>query len=196
MVPTTRAFTLLAVLAYTTTCVADVWMSNPTAGKKLFHTQWTIGTPARIKWRLTSPTSKEDVANIYLVGGDYKAYKRIKTLGEGIVLGSHKLDIPKVPNVDCMSSCAIEIWIGSGQGKGDFYSHNFTIAIHGATSNSADKATSAIGVNTQPNGPITMTSSTAKGTQPQAVNSAGSNANKGALTMVMTAVIGAAAYLL
>ncbi|KAF9931708.1 hypothetical protein BGZ75_000181 [Mortierella antarctica] len=126
MMSMTRTLGLIAVLAYSTTCLAAVWSTDPVA-----ETRWKIGAPADIHWKLNSPTSKADNATIYLVGGDYTAYKRLATLGKGITLGTHKLTVPKVPNVDCGASCALEFVIDSGPGIGDFYSHNFTISATG-----------------------------------------------------------------
>ncbi|KAF9964386.1 hypothetical protein BGZ70_006547 [Mortierella alpina] len=122
----TRTLGLIAVLTYSTTCLAAVWSTDPVA-----ETHWKIGAPADIHWKLNSPTSKKDNATIYLVGGDYTAYKRLATLGKGVVLGTHKLTVPKVPEVDCGASCALEFVIESGPGMGDFYSHNFTISTTG-----------------------------------------------------------------
>ncbi|KAF9960990.1 hypothetical protein BGZ72_005293 [Mortierella alpina] len=126
MMSMTRTLGLAAVLAYSSTCFAAVWSTDPVA-----ETHWKIGAPADIHWKLNSPTSKADNATIYLVGGDYTAYKRLATLGKDVVLGTHKLTVPKVPDVACGASCALEFVIESGPGIGDFYSHNFTISTTG-----------------------------------------------------------------
>ncbi|KAF9356751.1 hypothetical protein BGX26_004813 [Mortierella sp. AD094] len=197
MIPTTRGLALLTVLAYTSTCFADVWTTNPTA-----QTVWTIGEPAEIQWQLKPNNSKADIANITLVGGDYTAYQPILLLGANIVLGIHKLPIAKVPNVSCGSSCALQFLIKDGPGKGYYYTHNFTIAAPGAapaTTTGSDKVTTPVPVpgSTQPNGPTTQVQSAAKGAQSQAVNSATSDINKSALVVMMTAAIGSAlAYLI
>ncbi|KAG0242269.1 hypothetical protein B0O80DRAFT_499454 [Mortierella sp. GBAus27b] len=197
MITFTRALSFATVLAYASTSLADVWISHPIA-----DTQWKIGAPAEIRWRLTSPTSKQDVATVYLVGGDYTAYKRLETLGKDVVLGDHKLAIPKVPSVDCGSSCAVEFWINDGPGKGDHYSHTFTLSNSGAAP--ANSSTSASGTKSTPggtsnvqngaatNGPNTTAQGTTKGTQPETTSNANVNAGKGSMTLVMTAVSGVA----
>ncbi|KAG0196327.1 hypothetical protein BGX28_010295 [Mortierella sp. GBA30] len=139
MIPAIRTLTLLTVLAYSSKCLADVWSTDPVA-----ETYWKIGAPAEIHWTLQSPTSKAQVATIFLVGGDYTAYKRLETLGKDIVLGTHKLFLSKVPNVDCGSSCAIEFLLDKD--KGDYYTHNFTISATGAAAAStSDKSASSSG---------------------------------------------------
>ncbi|KAF9439007.1 hypothetical protein BGZ76_001459 [Entomortierella beljakovae] len=139
---------------------------------------------------------------------DYKAYKRLVTLGEDVKFDDRhgKFVIKKVPSVDCKSSCAIEFLVKGGEGAGDFYSHNFTITtteaalpVSGSAIPPADKSTSASGGSAQANGPITLVQNAAKGAQPQSSgmgNSASSIASKGALAMALTAVVGMASYLI
>ncbi|KAF9209338.1 hypothetical protein BGZ49_005032 [Haplosporangium sp. Z 27] len=197
MIPPTRTLAFMTLLAFASTCVADVNSIDPTA-----PTRWTIGGNAEIHWTLTSPTAKTDIVDIYLVGGDYAAFKRIADLGKDITLGNHKLVIDKVPDVSCGSTCAIEFVLKS-PGQGDYYSHNFTIAAAGAStapasSNStslAGKVTSVNPGSTQPNGPTTMLQNTAKGAQPQAANNANRDVNKGASAMWTTVAMGVVAYL-
>ncbi|KAG0035624.1 hypothetical protein BGZ82_005209 [Podila clonocystis] len=127
-----RLLSIAAIAAYASTCAADVLSSNPVAG-----TSWVIGRPAEIRWRLSSPTAKNDTATIFLVGGDHTAYTRLETLATSVVLGTHKLIIPKVPNISCGDSCALEFWL-DGEGRvGDFYSHSFAISVTGVVTISA-----------------------------------------------------------
>ncbi|KAG0361730.1 hypothetical protein BG005_007436 [Podila minutissima] len=174
-----RLFSIAAVVAYASTCAADVLSSNPVA-----DTHWVIGSSTEIRWRLSSPTAKSDTATIFLVGGDYTAYARLETLAKSVVLGTHKLTIPKVPNVSCGNSCAIEFWLdGEAIGR-DFYSHNFTISATGVTTTSATSSIVAdksapVPVSggmtpngATPNGPITLVQNAAKGSQPETQTSA------------------------
>ncbi|KAI1321761.1 hypothetical protein EDD11_000037 [Mortierella claussenii] len=200
MIPT-RALALFSALAYAATCTADVLCTNPVA-----DTQWQIGGPAVIHWRLNAPTAKTDIATIYLVGGNSSAYQRIETLGKNVVLGEHKWTIPKVSATTCGSTCAIEFVIESGPGKGDHYSHPFTIAPPGAASAGAssitDKSTSASGAPDQnaaaPNGPITLVQDTVKGAQPHAASGAAGNAAiyQSTLAIAVTAAMATASYFL
>ncbi|KAG0266464.1 hypothetical protein BG011_002254 [Mortierella polycephala] len=125
MISTTRSWATLTVLVFASACQADVYITEPIA-----ETYWKIGKRADIRWSLTAPTAKTDVATIYLVGGEPMAYKRLNTLGENVVLGSHRLIIPSVPDVNCGNTCAIEFLIVDK--KLDYYSHNFTISDTGA----------------------------------------------------------------
>ncbi|KAK3829027.1 MAG: hypothetical protein J3Q66DRAFT_410538 [Benniella sp.] len=198
MIPPTRALSLLTVLAYTSTCLADVWVTGPIA-----DTHWKVGSPAEIRWRLTSPTSKQDVATVYLVGGDYTAYKRLETLGKDVVLGHHKLVIPKVPTADCGSSCAIEFVIKDGPGKGDYYSQSLilsTLSVSGSAS-STSATTSASGgkspsgstcTSAAQNGPVAMVQNSGKGAQESTSNSGG-HVERGTMALVITTASGAAA---
>ncbi|KAG0031594.1 hypothetical protein BGZ81_000940 [Podila clonocystis] len=167
-----RLFSIVAIAAYASTCAADVLSSNPVAG-----TSWVIGRPAEIRWRLSSPTAKNDTATIFLVGGDHTAYTRLETLATSVVLGTHKHIIPKVPNVSCGDSCALEFWL-DGEGKvGDFYSHSFAISVTGvvtisATSGIIADKSAPVPVSggmtpngATPNGPISLVQNTAKGAQ-------------------------------
>ncbi|KAI9235105.1 MAG: hypothetical protein BYD32DRAFT_489168 [Podila humilis] len=169
-----RLFSIAAVVAYASTCAAEILSSHP-----IDTTHWVIGSSVEIRWRLSSPTAKEDTATIYLVGGDYTAYKRLETLAKSIVLGEHTLVIPKVPNVSCGSSCAIEFWLDREVPVRDFYSHNFTIsatasvAITAATSGivtdkSAPVSEGMTPNGATPNGPITLVQNAAKANQPSA----------------------------
>ncbi|KAI7824385.1 hypothetical protein BC939DRAFT_528581 [Gamsiella multidivaricata] len=194
MILTTRASFLLAALAYTSTCLADVWSTDPTA-----TTHWKIGSSAEIHWRLSAPTSKQDVVTIFLVGGDPAAYKRLGTLGKDVVLGDHKLTVSKVPNVSCGSSCALEFWIADGPGRGDYYTHTFTISTEGVAAANGTAAAIAIvptGSTSQdaatPSGPITLVQNTAKGAQLQAAG-ASTIFSQGALALALTAATNAVA---
>ncbi|KAF9427266.1 hypothetical protein BGZ94_005217 [Podila epigama] len=195
------SFAIVVSTAFVSTCMADIWATNPTA-----TTQWVIGKPAEIRWRLTSPTAKTDTATIYLVGGDYTAYQRIEILAKGVVLGTHKLTIPKVPKVSCQSSCALEFWLDGEGMTGDYYSHNFTISATAAplatasatsgimTDKSAPDATSGAGANgVTPNGPIALVQNAAKGAQPkQEVNAAMGPVKTsflGLATMIVTSLV-------
>ncbi|KAF8940619.1 hypothetical protein BGZ58_005578 [Dissophora ornata] len=200
MTPLTHTLSLLAVLAYTSTCIADVWTVDPTA-----NSLWTIGEPVQIRWRLSPPTAKTDIATIFLVGGDSIAYKRLEVLGKDVHLGDHALTVPKVPSVTCGSSCAIEILIENGPGKGDYYTHNFTISAaaggaSAASSSAADKSTTVstpgASGSTQnaatPNGPITIVQNAAKGAQSQPANANGAtNIYRSGVAMALA--VGAAA---
>ncbi|KAF9986853.1 hypothetical protein BGZ65_005977 [Modicella reniformis] len=179
-------------LAYISTCLADVWITGPIA-----DTHWKIGAPAEVRWRLTSSTARQEVATVYLVGGDPMAYKRLETLGKDVVLGGHKLVIPKVPNVECGSSCAIEFWVNEKSGKGDYYSHCFNISITGAvaptsiTGDTGDKSTLVGGTSTTQNNVTTSDPITA--VQSSTASSAKSIIGKGTMALLMTTVPGAAA---
>ncbi|KAG0257410.1 hypothetical protein BGZ95_005243 [Linnemannia exigua] len=146
LTPAASTFTLLAALALASTAYADVLSSNPIEG-----THWKIGSSAQIRWRLNKPTSKDDYATIYLVGGDPAAYKRLKTLGTKVRLGDHTLDIPEVEDWDCLGTCAIE-WVVLGEddkaNKGDFYSHVFSITATGEAPPTA--STEAVADNSAP----------------------------------------------
>ncbi|KAG0269783.1 hypothetical protein DFQ27_002199 [Actinomortierella ambigua] len=79
-----------------------------------------------VTWKLKGgPYKGNEVADIYLVGGDYKAYQRIERLGKAVPLSNKKLAIPSVSKVQCGGTCTIQFSIPHGT---DFYSHNFTIA--------------------------------------------------------------------
>ncbi|KAG0345118.1 hypothetical protein BG004_003949 [Podila humilis] len=200
----TRLMSMAALVAYASTCAAEVSTSIPVAS-----TRWVIGEPAEIRWRLSSPISKEDTATIYLVGGDYTAYTRLETLVKSIRLGEHKLKIPKVPNVQCGGSCAIEFLLDRNITPRDFYSHNFTISATATTTTTAStvpvtSATSGIvadksapvpvprGNGATPNGPITLVQNAAKGAQSENQTSSSPNtfATSGTIAagLVMTAL--------
>ncbi|KAF9904031.1 hypothetical protein EC991_003129 [Linnemannia zychae] len=197
----TGTLTLLAALALASTAYADVLSSNPTAA-----THWKIGAPTQIRWRLSDPIGKDDIATIYLVGGNPAAYDRLVTLATKYRLGDHTLDIPQVPDVDCLDTCAIEFLVLEKDGKTpkkDYYSHVFSITATGeapASAAVADKSAPVVAGSTQnaatPNGPITLIQSTAKGAQPHGTDGS-SNAAGASVTRLgaqgMAAMVAAAA---
>ncbi|KAF9930726.1 hypothetical protein FBU30_000104 [Linnemannia zychae] len=197
----TSALALLSALALISTTNAAVLSSNPTA-----ITLWKIGSPAQIRWRLTSPTPKNHVATIYIVGGDYTAYKRLATLGTNVELGKHTLDIPKVPDVNCLDTCAIEFVVTDEDGNvkedpNDFYSHSFTISSTGeagpASAAVADKSSPVAAGSVQnaatPSGPVTLIQNAAKGTQPHATPSGSSASQLGSATAAVVLAAAASA---
>ncbi|KAF9310405.1 hypothetical protein BG003_008574 [Podila horticola] len=108
---------------------------------------------------------------------DPTAYRRLATLGKSIVLGTHKLTIPKIPNVSCGNTCAIEFFVDMEGDEKDFYSHPFTISATGVATISAtsgiiaDKSapvplSGGMTPNgATPDGPITLVQNAAKGAQ-------------------------------
>ncbi|KAG0233178.1 hypothetical protein BGW42_007656 [Actinomortierella wolfii] len=115
-----QIFSVLTVASLATVAFADVWATSPTA-----DTRWPIGGKAEITWKVKAPSKQTEVADVYIVGGDYRAYRRLATLGKNVPLSDKKLVIQSVPAVQCRDTCAIEFYVGQGA---DFYSHNFTIA--------------------------------------------------------------------
>ncbi|KAF9127072.1 hypothetical protein BGW39_006111 [Mortierella sp. 14UC] len=179
MIPAAAAstLTLLSALTLASTAYANVLSSNPTA-----VTHWKIGSSTQIRWRLSRPTAKDDIATIYLVGGDPAAYKRLETLATNVRLGDHTLDIPKVSEADCLDTCAIEFVVHNKDGKtvkGDHYSHVFSITTSGealpASAAVADKSAPVVAGSNQnaatPNGPITLIQNAARGAQPHGTDS-------------------------
>ncbi|KAG0378413.1 hypothetical protein BGX24_003906 [Mortierella sp. AD032] len=178
LTPATSILTLISALALASTAYADVMSSNPTAA-----THWKFGTSTQIRWRLTSPTSKDDYATIYLVGGNPAAYKRIKALGTKVRLGDHTLDIPEVSDWDCLDTCAIE-WVVIGEDgtttKGDHYSHVFSITATGEAPpvSNTTVADNSAPVVTDPG----QNAAAPKGTQPHANDNSSSNASSAIVT--------------
>lgn len=152
-------------------------------------TRWQIGAPTKFRWRLSSPTPKDHLLTVYIVGGgtsrrrpprycflfllplqhavllppfffatrnsklnknatlflplfdiiffsplDPTAYKRFEPpLLSDTETGKHTWDIAKVPNVDCLETCALEFIVSDRDGipQGNFYSHPFGITATG-----------------------------------------------------------------
>ncbi|KAF9183227.1 hypothetical protein BGZ50_004381 [Haplosporangium sp. Z 11] len=210
MISTIRSWAFLTVLVFVSTCLADVYIKNPFA-----DTNWKIGKRAEIRWHLTTPTAKTDVATIYLVGGDPKAYKRLVTLEENVILGSHKLTIPSVPDVNCGNTCAIQFMVDGG--GFDYYSHSFTISGTGAPSSIPSPSPAAVATTDKSgpgkyssfpvdvltdglifasqgstsggaplNGPITLVQNAAsKGNQEQSMSTSMHTLNQGAFTTAL-----------
>lgn len=71
---------------------------------------------------------------------DPKAYQRYEpALVTNIETGKHKLNVPKVPNIDCLQTCALVFVVNdeNGNPQGDFYSHPFLISETGELPESA-----------------------------------------------------------
>lgn len=74
---------------------------------------------------------------------DPTAYKRYEPpLLSDTETGKHTWDIAKVPNVDCLDTCALEFIVYDLDGilQGDFYSHPFVISATGEAPQTADKS--------------------------------------------------------
>ncbi|KAK5821938.1 hypothetical protein F5H01DRAFT_377778 [Linnemannia elongata] len=196
MLPSITActLTLLSALALASTASAAVLSSDPTA-----DTRWKIGAPIKIRWRLSSPTPKDHFVTVYIVGGDPTAYKRYEPpLLSDTETGKHTWDIAKVPNVDCLDTCALEFIVYDLDGilQGDFYSHPFVISATGEAPQTADKSAPVVAGSSQnaatPNGPVTLIQNAAKGAQPQATTgSANTNNRLGAQGLATIAVAAA-----
>ncbi|OAQ30614.1 hypothetical protein K457DRAFT_124966 [Linnemannia elongata AG-77] len=196
MLPSITActLTLLSALALASTISAAVLSSDPTA-----DTRWKIGAPTKIRWRLSSPTPKDHLVTVYIVGGDPTAYKRYEPpLLSDTETGKHTWDIAKVPNVDCLDTCALEFIVYDLDGilQGDFYSHPFVISATGEAPQTTDKSAPVVAGSSQnaatPNGPITLIQNAAKGAQPQATTgSANTNNRLGAQGLATIAVAAA-----
>ncbi|KAG9069143.1 hypothetical protein KI688_010038 [Linnemannia hyalina] len=201
MLPSITActLTLLSALALASTTSAAVLSSGPTG-----DTRWKIGASTKIRWRLSSPTSKGDLVTIYIVGGDPKAYKRYEPpLLSDTEAGKHTWDIAKIPNVDCLDTCALEFIVSNRSGiQGDFYSHPFLISTTGKAPESAtvvaDKSAPVAGSSQSaatPDGPITLIQNAAKGAQPQPTTGSANTNNhlgvQGLATIALAAIVGA-----
>ncbi|KAF9974338.1 hypothetical protein BGZ73_002257 [Actinomortierella ambigua] len=115
-----QIYNLLAITSLASACFADVFITSPTADSR-----WAIGGKSVVTWKVREPSKGTEVADIYLVGGNYQSYKRLETLGKRVPLSRKKIVIPAVSSSQCGSTCAIEVRVVDG---GDYYSHNFTIA--------------------------------------------------------------------
>ncbi|KAK3829473.1 MAG: hypothetical protein JOS17DRAFT_817926 [Linnemannia elongata] len=200
MLPSITActFTLLSALALASTTSAAVLSSDPVA-----ETHWKIGMSTKIRWRLSSPTPKDHLVTVYIVGGDYQAYRRYEPpLLSDTETGKHTWDIAKVPNVDCEATCALEFIVSDRDGipQGNFYSHPFVISTTGEAPETAavvtDKSAPVVAGSSQnaatPNGPITLIQNAAKGAQPHATTgSANTNNRLGAQGLASIAVAAA-----
>ncbi|KAF9550712.1 hypothetical protein EC957_012029 [Mortierella hygrophila] len=198
---TACTLTLLSALALASTTSAAVLSSDPTG-----DTRWKIGESTKIRWRLNSPTPKDHLLTIYIVGGDPKAYKRYEPpLVSDTETGKHTWDIAKIPNVDCLDTCALEFIVSdrSGIPQGDFYSHPFFISATGEALGSAavvaDKSAPVVAGSSQsaatPDGPVTLIQNAAKGAQPHPTTSSANTNNRlgaqGLATIAVAAVASA-----
>ncbi|KAF9141811.1 hypothetical protein BG015_001164, partial [Linnemannia schmuckeri] len=131
------------------------------------------------------------------------AYKRFEPpLVSDTQTGKHTWDISKVPNVDCLDTCALEFIVTDEVGnlQGDFYSHPFLISATGEAPETAavvvDKSAPVVAGSSQnaatPNGPVTLIQNAAKGAQSHAATGS-ANANNRLGAQGLATIVAAAA---